>query len=253
MKKITPLLTFVIVLLFVACKSDQQKLSGLWFFTHATGNEKEIDKSLNPAGFLDLEPDGKYTRYFSALDYGEWTVNNRDIVLKSVHHTTTTLAIQLLDGNSLMVKIDGSEPNYNFDGYKDRFTNVSDNPFSIDNNQWRIKPTHNETDQQISARLKSHFLFWEKYFSWALNTGKQYVDVRSTPTPIKIYGNGVTLKPFEDLPAGWRNCFYDTADCYKSQVQLQRFFSTADIAWPHTDNKYKMFIGAFQQMEQQMK
>jgi len=76
----------------------------------------------------------------------------------------------------------------------------ADDPFSVQNNKWRIPPTHRETDDEIKQRLYNHCQFWESYFEWALANEQATVDVRSTPTAIKIYGNGFGLKPVEELP-----------------------------------------------------
>jgi hypothetical protein len=65
-----------------------------------------------------------------------------------------------------------------------------------------------ETDPEIKSRLLNHCQSWEAYFSGALNDRQSSVDVRSTPTLLKIYGNGFTLKPFEALPGEWRSCFF---------------------------------------------
>ena len=52
----------------------------------------------------------------------------------------------------------------------------------------------------IRKRLYDHCQFWESYFKWAQDKKLDIVDVRSNPTPIKIYGNGFGLKSFDDPP-----------------------------------------------------
>lgn len=96
------------------------------------------------------------------------------------------------------------------------------NPFSLSNNKWRLAATHKETSAEIQNRLINHCAFWKAYFLWAINDKIQYVDVRSTPTPVKIYGNGFALKPFED--AAWQNYFYDLADCKLANNNVAAYF-----------------------------
>jgi hypothetical protein len=117
------------------------------------------------------------------------------------------------------------------------------------NNQWRIPATAKESDQEIRKRLFNHCQFWESYFTWALKNDISTVDVRSTPTLIKIYGNGFTLKPFAELPPIWKSYFFDAQDCEKANDMITDIFQKKNIAWAHTDNKYKMFISAFQQLK----
>jgi len=133
-----------------------------------------------------------------------------------------------------------------------KFSSPADNPFSAENNQWRIPAVKKENDQDLRRRLKNHFRFHEAYFKWALDAKLQSIDVRSTPSLIKIYGNGFALKNFEELPASWRSYFYDEGDCQKANNMIKDIFEKRDIAWALTDNRYKMFISAFQQLGQKV-
>jgi hypothetical protein len=82
-----------------------------------------------------------------------------------------------------------------------------------------------ESAAQIRMRLLNHCRFWEMYFTWALNNHIQYIDVRSTPTPVKIYGNGFGLKPFSELPDAWKMYFYDEEDCRAASEKIQYVFN----------------------------
>ncbi|MBV4356326.1 hypothetical protein [Pinibacter aurantiacus] len=250
MKKILiPIVVCAAMVCFAGCATTADRLAKIWFFTHHTGGD-ETTMKLEPTSFLNLQPNGTYTSYLIGFDDGQWTATGSEIILKSNHHTTNKLAIGSLMANELVINYNGSNTNYNFEGCDDTFKTDNDNPFSAVNNLWRIKPTHAESDKQISARLKNHLHFWEKYFEWALDTKKHSIDVRSTPSVIKIYGNGLSLKHYEDQPEAWKNCFYDSTDCVKAMVQMQNFLRKTDIAWPHSDNPFKMFLSAFQQMNE---
>jgi hypothetical protein len=127
--------------------------------------------------------------------------------------------------------------------------NSGTDPFSKPSNLWRIPAVARENDDQIRMRLKNHCVFWVNCFTWALDNELTTIDVRSTPTPIKIYGNGFAIKRYNDLPETWKGYFYDSSDCKKANDMLENLVHTHNIAWAHTNNKYKMFISAFQQME----
>jgi hypothetical protein len=53
----------------------------------------------------------------------------------------------------------------------------------------------------------------------------------------------------DDLPPRWKAFFYDDEDCRKANQILTDIFHRQTIAWANTDSKYKMFLGAFQQLE----
>jgi hypothetical protein len=80
-----------------------------------------------------------------------------------------------------------------FESIARNFSSLADDPFALTNNQWRIPATKKENEQEIKSRLKNHFRFYELYFDWALNNHFQSIDVNSTPSLIRIYGNGFAL------------------------------------------------------------
>jgi len=234
--------------LLTSCGSKSQ-LSKLWSFTHVSaGNAKGQDTLLTPASFLFLNSDGSYTRDFGQFEYGTWEVEDKQIFLKNQHGKNSRLAFEL-EEKEMKIRI-GNGAIANFESLP--ALKGSDNPFVKENNLWRIRPQQKETDQQIKERLYNHCKFWENYFTWALEKDLQRIDVRSTPTLIKIYSNGFSLKPYKDLPPTWWTYFYDSADCKKATDQMTYIFDNTNIAWGNTENKFKMFIGAFQQLGRQL-
>ncbi|MBS1915249.1 MAG: hypothetical protein JST87_03170 [Bacteroidetes bacterium] len=253
MKKI--IILFVSSIFFRAvssCNLRREMMSQLWFYTSSNGKDTLKDTLLTPISFLNLYPDGTYTRDFDYFESGKWRMTKDQLILSPQSHPTETLffriegkdRLQLLSANHSSIYVFQSEP----DGYG----SDSDDPFSLNNNLWRIPPTHKESNDEIKKRLINHCHFWEMYFSWAIKYGIEYLDVRNTPTPIKIYGNGFALKPFDYLPERWRSFFYDDDDCKKANLMIKQIFHNGGINWTHADERYKMFMLAFQQMQEKL-
>jgi len=241
------LLLSLIVICFNSCVSlFQNKEEGLWFYTYSSG-ESSFGFKLTPASFLCLNPDKSFTLDFGKFQYGKWTTKGDTLILNATK--PYYFLINNISGTDMRLN---PEPGVtcNFEKQHYSFSADAVEPFSLKNNQWRIPARHKETPAQIKERLVNHCHFWKDYFTWALNNEMATIDVRSIPTPIKIYGNGFALKAFEDLPSEWQSYFYDAEDCKLANTILQHVFEHNDIAWAHTDNKYKMFIGAFEQVEQ---
>ena len=231
------------------CQLINDPIPHLWFFTYSHGGE--TDSLLTPASFLELRKDGTYTRDFGRFEEGKWTY--KDKVLSLTSHASgpaNTVTFPIASVNSKEMQVDlGNGKTASFESQEQSSTVPADDPFSDLNNQWRIPPAQKESDDAIRKRLYNHCQFWEAYFTWALKNGIETVDVRSTPTAIKIYGNGFGLKPFDELPARWKAFFYDAEDCRKANDTIQDIFQHKNIAWAHTDNKFKLFISAFQQLK----
>ena len=245
------LVPIVALIFLAACHHEPNPAGKIWFYTHSTGNKSLSDTILTPASFIDLEKDGSYTADFGHFDYGKWIYSNHQIFLANYHNEKSIVAVEYLTGNEMQV----GPPKGPFDNFESQplaFASNAENPFSKENNLWRIRAGSKETSIQLKERLRNHFRFWEMYFTWALNDDIRYIDVRSTPTPIKIYGNGFALKSYSQLPPAWKMYFYDDADCQAANSNIEYLFTNNLIAWPHTENKFKMFIGAFQQLEQKL-
>jgi hypothetical protein len=240
-------LAFFCLTAVASCSLFVNPLPRLWFYTYGSGSPEGKDSLLNPASFLELRPDGSYTRDFGHFEYGSWIRKEHQLVLTSHDREVTIYPFTLASQNEMQLSLTGGYT-ADFESRTIPAQRVRLDPFSLENNRWRIPPTHKESDQEIRKRIYNHCEFWVAYFRWALNKALPTVDVRSTPTPIKIYGNGFTLKPAEDLPREWVACFYDAGDCQKASAMIKYVFEHRTIAWANTDNKYKMFLSAFQQM-----
>ena len=219
--------------------------SHVWFYTFGTGSGVD---TLTPVSFLELRRDGSYTSDFGRYEFGRWEKKDQQLLLTNQQHKTFIYTIGKLTSDEMELTIARDRVGH-FESKALPSDNPGDDPFSRGNNLWRIPATHKESDAEIKRRLVDHCRFWEFYFKWALDKKLDIVDVRSTPTPIKIYGNGFGLKPFEDLPARWKSYFFDDDDCRKANDMLKDTFEHQTIAWSNSNSKYKMFLGAFQQLE----
>lgn len=246
-----------LLVMFFSCTPTSEKLNRVWFYisTETVPKNKsakgKIPADLNSLCFLNLQPNGKYTAYLSDFEYGRWVVNEEnELILENNHKQQRILPIQKLDKEEFVFTVEDRQ--YHFEGFQNSFTH-QDDPFSKENNWWRIKADHKETDKEITERLKNHFRFWEKYFSWALKTEKEILNVRSLPSPLKLYSNGFVVIPYQDQSPKWAANFYDSTDSRIAYEKVNYLFVHGDIDWPTTNNRFKLFISAFQQLQKKIK
>jgi hypothetical protein len=225
-----------LVILLAGCRSKRSTLGNLWFYTHTSGISSSNELGVSPASFLDLQPDGHYTRDFGTFDLGTWDKKENQLVLTSSNGNSFTFPIRQLKSNELQLE-SAKGTLINFEKQPANFKNADENPFSRDNNEWRIKAMHKESDAEIRSRLKNHFRFHEVYITWALESQFTSLDVRSTPSLIKIYGNGFAMKKIEDLPDAWRSYFFDAEDCRKANEIVTDIFKNQNISWTHIKQK----------------
>ena len=240
-----------ILCLILSCRSPQEKISRLWLYTHYSSEMESKKSSFAPTSFLQLRPDGSFTKYFGVFESGRWELQSEKLIL--VPEKKASLSYRAItNGDDLQLTIENGDVLY-FESSPLTIEEETENPFSVNNNQWRIKAANKENDSQLIARLVNHFQYWEAYFTWAYSNNFRTVDVRSVPTPIKIYANGFTVKSSSQLPRTWIDLFFDEQDCIHANEILKSEIKTKPLAWPHTDNRFKMFIGVFQQLQNNLK
>jgi hypothetical protein len=244
----------IIALLNNSCQLRRDKLCRVWFYQHERGADPQEQCCLIPASFLNIQQDGTYTLYFSQFEYGTWQLDDTVLVLTNQHRHTTQLHIDDVVDDKLCVHFTDKPNQRRFEGANNEFDNEDDNPFCRKNNEWRLPPSHKESDPEIAARLRNHFHFWEKYFDWGMHHIKgATVDAHTPPTLMRLHGNGLAVTPFDELSDRWVASFYDKEDCSKASNKVTNFFISDDIDWPNTENKYQLFISAFQQMEEKIR
>ncbi len=243
------ILITVSIVLFTRCQTTEQRMSSAWLYTHYSGYSDNQKDDFSPASFLLLKDDGSFTCDFGVFEHGRWEYNDHILFLHA--EGSSAFPVELKGKELILSKEDGMK--LHFESSPVNLKDDNENPFSLGNNQWRIKALQKEADSQLIVRLLNHFRFWETYFAWADKHDIRSIDVRSTATPVKIYGNGFAVKPVEDLPAAWSSVFFDEEDCKRANQIISEQFKKNSISWPRTDNKFKMFTGAFQQLQNNLR
>lgn len=244
----------LVIYLVLSCGAKKDQLAKTWFFTleNRKSTESRKDPVLSPANFIHLEKDGRYSSYLLEFETGNWILNNGMIELQSDNKEIHKLKIINSSEKELALDI---EPGNNddcqmlFTGINDPFKDPLLNPFHATNNLWRMSPNKKETETAIRQRIKNYFRYWELYFNWALAAKVSYLDVRSLKGPVKIYGNGFALVPFEELNQEWHTHFYDLENSKQAYEMIETILKNETISWPQTDNKFKAFVSAFQQVQ----
>ena len=245
---ITHLVAAYVFMSLLSCNSLAKKQENLWLFTHYSGDKKPGKAVLTPVSFINLQQDGMYTRDFESFDYGKWLKQRDTLLLISAKNDTIVYPLKFENNEALQV-FSEQDVIANFASQPFTPNAPAKDPFSLVNNRWRIPPTHKETELQIKERLQYHCQFWITYFTWANDHQIETVDVRGTPSPITIYNNGFTLKSYNELPKKWHSYFYDSEDCRRANNMIYEVMQFHQITLPQTENKYTMFISAFQQLQ----
>jgi len=248
---------------FISCKTgDKPSFERVWIYDDDLSTKKQLEDvyrygntmeyGFGAASFLNLAPDGKFTSFFSAFDQGNWKLEDSTLVLTNHKKGKLFLEVRRLDSKQMVCINKSNRKVYRFNGFNNVFASDSESPFSATNNRWRIKAGHKESDAELRSRLKNHFHWWEKYFSWGLNNKMKVLDIRSTASVLNMYANGFELQYFDNQLPEWKNIFYDSANCWRAYEMVYYLLYKKDIDWPKTENRFEGFVSAFKQLQQWM-
>jgi hypothetical protein len=137
-----------------------------------------------------------YNRQRKILDLFDASANKLHIQFgvdtvdaNSLYLDTDEFAIEKLAGNHLNDPSIGSylfhKSYYQFflTADKERFSRLVEDPYSKDNNWWRMKPLRRETDEQINERVLNHLAFWQLLFHDAQKNDREYVSYNWFSSP----------------------------------------------------------------------
>lgn len=205
----------------------------------ASNNDPEGNYPYRCFYFFD---DKTYTRNVrNAMEYGTWQYDaeKKMIVLKASDGSKSEYKIAAVGPKDMIVLNSSSNSatklTYLAGGV--RYKDKSEDPFYIENNRWRIKPTKSESDEQVHQRLKAFVYFHILFYRDNLERKEKLISFYGFPSCVKWYGGGIGMINVEDLPGNWIACFYNKEQAVKAQKIMDGIlskkykWSTEKISW----------------------
>ena len=178
----------------------------------------------------------------NSFDYGTWqyddatktiTINNSIERGKDIYK----IAKIAYDEMTLVNTGIGSATNLKFIAPGKRYKNASDEPYSLENNRWRIKPTSKESDSAIHQRLKENLYFFILFYKSALAKNDKAVSFWGLPSCFKWYGGAIFIKKKDELKDNWINCFYNKEQAMQAYALADKLLSQK-YNWPKGEQNW---------------
>jgi hypothetical protein len=139
-----------LLLLFTSCHSRNGRIEKVWFYVYSSDSSADRDTTLTPASFINLQKDGSYTKDFGRFEFGKWVLKDKLLQLTDYKNETSNLSFNYTGDNMIQIGLPNRALN-NFESMS--VANGSQNPFSKDNNLWRIPASKKESDAELKGRL----------------------------------------------------------------------------------------------------
>lgn len=152
------------------------------------------------------------------------------------------------DDNYYDLLLNKSYCQFYLDVDRDRYSDLKDDPYSIENNKWRVKPFEQETDKQIKERVLNHLDFWQNLFTDAQEKERTYIAYSWFDSPLVVAENGVKLEFYDEHKKEWDQNFYDSTDANKGYQMMRKCFSKK-LKFMETEDKYKRHEDVIKQLK----
>ncbi|MCF2488898.1 hypothetical protein [Dyadobacter sp. CY347] len=207
------------------------RLAGSWRFINferggdARKQYRELAKVAGSSGqvLMSFFPDSTFTRVHNsgAYEFGRYsydeqeqslllTANRKTEELKVVTQTLPSgkqqLMVEFLPGVTLSLAQYG-EP-------LDKFM---EDPFSVQNNAWRVRPSAPETKDQIFDRLINYIGHNASILRAAYTREQDFISWEFSKGIIRVYNVGIGIVPKNEVPQVWIDSFHsreDAMECY---------------------------------------
>jgi len=196
-----------------------------------------------PYRSIFFAPNGTFVKNpRNAMDYGNWvyddaaktiTLNYTSINGKDIYKIAELGPDNLKLKNTLI----NTTTILPFVGSGKRFKDINEDPFYIENNRWRIKPSKKETDAEIHQRLKDNIHFFVLYYKAVLVKEEKNVSFWGLPSCIKFFSKAIFIKKPEELKENWIRCFYNKEQAMQAYALADKLLEQK-YTWPKGDKNW---------------
>ena len=189
---------------------------------------------------------------------GSWELSQRDgkkiisIIYKD--NSKEVYRVAYLNPYSLKL-INDADENEKIVDYFGRGIAISDeaeDPFALQNNTWRQKPSQKESKAALTDRLKNNIHFFTLFYDYNINSKAEVVNFTGLPTCFTWYAGGIYLQKRNELKPAWNNCFFNEAQA-KEAFDLADELLNFKYSWPEKETNWlKQNVFVLKQMEQKI-
>jgi hypothetical protein len=192
---------------------------------------------------FDFFSDGSFVKnYRGNWAYGKWSIDDATKLItlsyedaenrssKDLYKVTAMATDEL----SVINKELNTSTILKFVATENKLKNIADEPFHINNNLWRVKPTKPESDEEIKQRLKKNLEFFVLFYKWAIVKNDKHISFYGLPSCLQWYGGGIYMQKKESLSEQWKNCFYNKQQAAKAYAIMEKVLGKK-YTWPKED------------------
>lgn len=172
------------------------------------------------------------------IKFGKWVLdeNSKKINVILEDGSKKIFHLNAIGVKSMLLQTDNSPAQkYIADGK--HHTSLSEDPFYVNNNKWRIKPAFSEPDVDIKKRVIQAVTFYSKFFNDNADRGYTSISMYGLPTCFNWYKGGIGIVSKDKLGKAWIDCFYNKEEALKGRQLLENVISKK-YKWDKTQTQW---------------
>jgi hypothetical protein len=180
-----------------------------------------------------------------------------EINKNGIKDTLTLLDLSDKKGKPYLSVIYEGIGNMKFQAIQTMLENYKDDPFYPDNNQWRIKPTVEETDVELKTRLKNYVRHVTLILKAAMERDSDIISFEHSQGIIKIYNGGIGIVKRKRIPEEWIANFFNEEQAmiarkfYREYLLAGEYKGASSGSWVEDD--YKILLGLYKRIDEDLK
>ena len=273
--KFIPLLALVFVFTTCKLKNNDDLISARWVFSETDATvvanaAREFGDQYGMNGFNQvfasskfiIRPDNTFDLvFFQNYRHGKWEHRDRFLVLWTEPDEDSVLfGIDTIGYRSMILRIDSlnfkrfgrmitpfdttglfadtEDIRFAFKLDKERYKDEGEDPYSKQNNWWRIKPMESENAAQVKKRVLALMDFHILMFEDAWDRKKDVELYNWFSSPLIVAGNGIALQRYEKIKEDWEDCFYNGEQAQQAYSLIQQGFKKKLKANPDIERRF---------------
>jgi hypothetical protein len=202
-----------------------------------------------------LLPDGNFTKIDGEglFSFGKWNFKQEANVIVASSNENKSAIFTVKDKTNSKaqpsIEITKNGIVLKYTKVADQLASIKNEPYSFENNQWRIKPNRLETRNELLTRTAGYIKHLALLLKSTQERKQDIVSFTYTKGLVKIYNGGIGIHEYDNLPASWKNIFFNETNALQAYKHYYNYLDTSNYAGAATgkwvEDDYNILLSTY--------
>lgn len=185
----------------------------------------------------------------------EWQFTEEEITLKFNNHSEKIKVLDYLkkDARTTLLLDFKEKGDYEFVKTDEMLSDIKNDPFYPENNEWRVKPKHLESNKELHNRVKNYIKHNALILKAAKERASNVISFEHSQGIVKIYRSAIGIIDEDEIAEEWYSYFYNDKQAIEAYYIYDEFLSANKYRGATTGewviDDYKILLSIYKDME----